>query len=102
MPQIATANEVGMILTARKIRPKELRSSPATGWRHVAGRTTAVGEIMGTTHKVPEVQAAFTTAGAPDALVRVRVRDIPHLLKASYRRAPPGTRRHRHENADGA
>ncbi|WP_371658460.1 Lrp/AsnC family transcriptional regulator [Streptomyces sp. NBC_00280] len=42
---------------------------------------TAVGEILGTTHKVPEVQAAFTTAGDPDALVHVRVRDIAHLQK---------------------
>ncbi|GGQ35756.1 Lrp/AsnC family transcriptional regulator [Streptomyces mutabilis] len=41
--------------------------------------TTRVNEIVRTAYKVPEVQAVFTIAGAPDALVHVRVRDIQHL-----------------------
>ncbi|MER8003786.1 Lrp/AsnC family transcriptional regulator [Streptomyces sp. NPDC095613] len=41
--------------------------------------TTPVGEIVRTAYKVPEVQAVFTIAGDPDALVHVRVRDIEHL-----------------------
>ncbi|MCQ8828684.1 Lrp/AsnC ligand binding domain-containing protein [Streptomyces malaysiensis] len=32
-----------------------------------------------TAYAVPEVQAVFTIAGDPDALVNVRVRDIEHL-----------------------
>ncbi|AQW54814.1 Lrp/AsnC family transcriptional regulator [Streptomyces sp. 4503] len=41
--------------------------------------TTPVGEIVRTAYTVPEVQAVFTIAGDPDALVNVRVRDIEHL-----------------------
>ncbi|QKW05029.1 Lrp/AsnC family transcriptional regulator [Streptomyces sp. NA04227] len=41
--------------------------------------TTRVGEIVRSAYKVPEVQAVFTIAGDPDALVQVRVRDIAHL-----------------------
>ncbi|MEL5953585.1 Lrp/AsnC family transcriptional regulator [Streptomyces sp. CLV115] len=41
--------------------------------------TTPVGEIVRTAYKTAEVQAVFTIAGAPDALVHVRVRDIGHL-----------------------
>lgn len=41
--------------------------------------TTPVGEIVRTAYKVPEVQAVFTIAGDPDALVQVRVRDLEHL-----------------------
>jgi DNA-binding Lrp family transcriptional regulator len=43
-----------------------------------AGRT-GVGEIVASASTVPEVQAIYTIAGDPDALVHVRVRDIPHL-----------------------
>jgi DNA-binding Lrp family transcriptional regulator len=43
-----------------------------------AGRT-GVGEIVATASTVPEVQAIYTIAGDPDALVHVRVRDIAHL-----------------------
>lgn len=31
--------------------------------------------------KIPEVQQVFTTAGDPDALVRLRVRDVAHLRR---------------------
>ncbi|ADI03989.1 MULTISPECIES: Lrp/AsnC family transcriptional regulator [Streptomyces] len=41
--------------------------------------TTPVGEIVRTAYEVPEVQAVYTIAGDPDALVHVRVRDIEHL-----------------------
>ncbi|MEJ3657182.1 Lrp/AsnC family transcriptional regulator [Pseudonocardia sp. TRM90224] len=41
--------------------------------------TTSVGEIVHTAAGIPEVQAVFTIAGDPDALFRVRVRDIGHL-----------------------
>lgn len=40
---------------------------------------TRVEEIMRTTTRLPEVQAVFTIAGDPDALVQVRARDINHL-----------------------
>ncbi len=41
--------------------------------------TTQVDDIESTLAEVPEVVEAFTTAGDPDALVRVRVRDLDHL-----------------------
>ncbi|MEU9358433.1 Lrp/AsnC family transcriptional regulator [Streptomyces sp. NPDC048301] len=41
--------------------------------------STPVGEIVRTAYQAPEVQAVFTIAGDPDALVQVRVRDIEHL-----------------------
>ena len=41
--------------------------------------TTQVDEIEGTVAGLPEVIEAFTTAGDPDALVRLRVNDLDHL-----------------------
>ncbi|GAA2850082.1 Lrp/AsnC family transcriptional regulator [Pseudonocardia halophobica] len=41
--------------------------------------TTRVPDIVATASTVPEVQSIFTIAGDPDALVRVRVRDVAHL-----------------------
>ena len=35
--------------------------------------------LQRTASTVPEVQSIFTIAGDPDALVRVRVRDVAHL-----------------------
>ncbi|NRQ35790.1 Lrp/AsnC family transcriptional regulator [Nonomuraea sp. NN258] len=40
---------------------------------------TPVSEIVRTATGLPEVQAVFTIAGDPDALIHVRVRDIDHL-----------------------
>lgn len=41
--------------------------------------TTQVDEIDRAVAGMPEVVEAFTTAGDPDALVRIRVRDLDHL-----------------------
>jgi Lrp/AsnC family transcriptional regulator, leucine-responsive regulatory protein len=41
--------------------------------------TTQVDDIEGTVAGLPEVVEAFTTAGDPDALVRLRARDLDHL-----------------------
>ncbi|WP_433332005.1 Lrp/AsnC family transcriptional regulator [Spirillospora sp. CA-294931] len=38
-----------------------------------------VSEIIRTATSAPEVQAIYTTAGDPDALVNIRVRDMQHL-----------------------
>jgi len=45
-----------------------------------AGRTQ-VDDIESTVDGVPEVVEAFTTAGDPDALVRVRAADLDHLKR---------------------
>lgn len=91
------APEVGLSVAAVKRRVDRLRVSGVItgfsvqidhsklGWGIEAfvelsfNGTTPVGEIVRTAYKVPEVQAVFTTAGDPDALVHVRVRDIEHL-----------------------
>jgi Lrp/AsnC family leucine-responsive transcriptional regulator len=51
--------------------------------------TTPVSEIVRTATGVPEVQAVFTIAGDPDALIHLRVRDLGHLQQVidSLRRA---------------
>jgi Lrp/AsnC family transcriptional regulator, leucine-responsive regulatory protein len=40
---------------------------------------TDINVIIAIASEIPEVQEVFTTAGDPDALVRIRVRDVPHL-----------------------
>ncbi|HZZ46438.1 MAG TPA: Lrp/AsnC family transcriptional regulator [Pseudonocardia sp.] len=55
--------------------------------------STGVGEIIRMAANLPEVQAVFTIAGDPDALIRVRVRDLGHLQKVidQLRRSGPVT-----------
>ena len=43
--------------------------------------TTQVDEIAGTVADLPELVEAFTIAGDPDALVRLRVTDLDHLKR---------------------
>lgn len=43
--------------------------------------TTAVDDIVATAATIPEVQAVYTIAGDPDALVRFRVRDLADLQR---------------------
>jgi Lrp/AsnC family transcriptional regulator, leucine-responsive regulatory protein len=43
--------------------------------------TTNVAEIVQTATRMPEAQSVFTIAGDPDALVRLRVRDMAHLQR---------------------
>jgi DNA-binding Lrp family transcriptional regulator len=40
---------------------------------------TRVSDIVASTAKIPEVQAVYGTAGDPDALIHLRVRDVAHL-----------------------
>jgi DNA-binding Lrp family transcriptional regulator len=42
---------------------------------------TKVADISGVAEDLPEVQAVFTTAGDPDALVWIRVRDVADLTR---------------------
>jgi Lrp/AsnC family transcriptional regulator, leucine-responsive regulatory protein len=42
---------------------------------------TKVMDIAGTAKGQPEVEAVYTIAGDPDALVSLRVRDVAHLVK---------------------
>jgi DNA-binding Lrp family transcriptional regulator len=42
---------------------------------------TEVADIAAVAHDLPEVQAVFTTAGDPDALVWIRVKDVNDLTR---------------------
>lgn len=53
--------------------------------------TTAVTDIVETTSTLPEVQAVYTIAGDPDALLQVRVRDLAHLQQVIERLRRDGT-----------
>ena len=53
--------------------------------------TTQVDDIEGTVAGMPEVVEAFTTAGDPDALVRVRATDLDHLKRVVDRIRRSGT-----------
>ncbi len=44
--------------------------------------SASVGEIVDTASRAPEVQAVYTIAGDPDALVHLRARDMNHLQEA--------------------
>ncbi|MEV4316269.1 Lrp/AsnC family transcriptional regulator [Actinocrispum sp. NPDC049592] len=91
------ADEVGLSVAAVKRRVDRLREigvitgftvqvdHTKLGWgvqaftelRYMG--TTRVNEILQTAATVPEVQAVYTIAGDPDALIQVRARDMSHL-----------------------
>jgi Lrp/AsnC family leucine-responsive transcriptional regulator len=52
---------------------------------------TKVADISGVARGMPEVQTVFTTAGDPDALVHLRVRDVQHLKLTIDRLRRSGT-----------
>ncbi|MEU8249588.1 Lrp/AsnC family transcriptional regulator [Nonomuraea sp. NPDC048916] len=93
------AGEVGLSVAAVKRRVDRLRELGVItgftvqidygklGWnveaftelRYVG--STPVSEIVRTATDAPEVQAVFTIAGDPDALIHIRVRDLGHLQR---------------------
>ena len=56
--------------------------------------TFGVDDIAGIAHEIPEVEAVYTTAGDPDALALLRVRDVEHLKRVidSLRRRGAATK----------
>lgn len=52
---------------------------------------TKVAHISSIARGMPEVQTVFTTAGDPDALVHIRVRDVNHLTQVIDRLRRSGT-----------
>jgi Lrp/AsnC family leucine-responsive transcriptional regulator len=56
--------------------------------------TVGVDEIAGIAHEIPEVEAVYTTAGDPDALALLRVRDVEDLKRVLdiLRRRGAGTK----------
>jgi DNA-binding Lrp family transcriptional regulator len=66
--------------TARVDHAKLGRTIEAFTELRFAGRTK-VADIAGTAADLPEVEAVHTTAGDPDALVHLRVRDVADLTR---------------------
>lgn len=52
---------------------------------------TKVADISAIARGMPEVKTVFTTAGDPDALVHIRVRDVNHLTQVIDRLRRSGT-----------
>ncbi|MFI5959403.1 Lrp/AsnC family transcriptional regulator [Cryptosporangium sp. NPDC051539] len=91
------AGEVGLSVAAVKRRVDRLRERgiitgfavkidhAKLGWNVEAftelryAGATPVSQIIGSASAVPEVEAVYTIAGDPDALIHLRVRDIGHL-----------------------
>jgi DNA-binding Lrp family transcriptional regulator len=94
------ATQVGLSVAAVKRRVDRLRElgvitgftvtvdHSKLGWaieaftelRYTGG--TPVSSIIGSALEVPEIQAVYTIAGDPDAVVHFRVRDLTHLQEA--------------------
>lgn len=52
---------------------------------------TQTGELAELVKQIPEVQEFFTIAGDPDAMVRIRVRDVDHLQRVVNAMRSTGT-----------
>src|ERR1051325_10240288 len=103
------AAEIGLSVAAVKRRVDRLREvgvitgftvkidHAALGWGIEAfielryAGSTPVSAIIATASSVAEVQAIYTIAGDPDAVVHLRVRDITHLQQAIDRLRRTGT-----------
>lgn len=81
--RVARLEEIGVILgyTARIDHAKLGRPIEAFTELRFAGRTK-VADIAGVAGDVAEVDAVYTIAGDPDALVHLRVRDVADLTRA--------------------
>lgn len=80
--RIGRLEELGVIVgyTIRVDHAKLGRSLEAFAELRFTGNTS-VDEITATASGSPEVQAIFTIAGDPDALVWIRVQDVAHLKR---------------------
>jgi Lrp/AsnC family leucine-responsive transcriptional regulator len=80
--RISRLEETGVItgFTAVLDHEKLGRSIEAFTELRFAGKTK-VADIAGIARDLPEVEAVYTTAGDPDALVHLRVRDVADLTR---------------------
>jgi Lrp/AsnC family transcriptional regulator, leucine-responsive regulatory protein len=80
--RIDRLEELGVITGYTAVLDQEKLGRPLQAFTELrfAG-TTRVADISGIAKELPEVQAVFTTAGDPDALVWIRVRDVKDLTR---------------------
>ena len=74
--------EIGVITGFTTVLDYEKLGRPIEAFTELrfAGKTK-VADIAGIAHELPEVDAVYTTAGDPDALVHLRVRDVADLTR---------------------
>lgn len=81
--RVARLEEIGVIRGYTAIIEEERFGGPLQAFALLTFVGDArVADIAGIGEGIPEVEAVFTTAGDPDALVRFRVRDVAHLTSA--------------------
>jgi Lrp/AsnC family transcriptional regulator, leucine-responsive regulatory protein len=80
--RIARLEEVGVITGFTVVLDHEKLGRPIEAFTELrfAGKTKAA-DIAGIAAELPEVDAVYTTAGDPDALVHMRVRDVADLTR---------------------
>jgi Lrp/AsnC family leucine-responsive transcriptional regulator len=80
--RLARLEETGVIRGYTAILDHEQLSRPIEAFTELrfAGKTK-VADIAGIAREVPEVDAVYTTAGDPDALAHMRVRDVADLSR---------------------
>lgn len=78
--RIDRMEEAGVIVGYTVVVDQAKVGRPIQAFTEVRFAGTAdMGEIRTTAIRLPEVQAVFTTAGDPDALVWIQVRDVERL-----------------------
>jgi Lrp/AsnC family transcriptional regulator, leucine-responsive regulatory protein len=80
--RIARLQEIGVIEGFTAVVNHEKLGRPLEAFTELrfAGKTR-VGDIAGIARELPEVDAVYTMAGDPDALVHLRVRDVADLTR---------------------
>jgi DNA-binding Lrp family transcriptional regulator len=80
--RIDRLEEAGVIAGYRAVVDQDKLGRPLEAFAELTfAGDTKVADISGVAAGLPEVQAVFTTAGDPDALVWIRVRDIADLTR---------------------
>lgn len=80
--RISRLEEVGVITGYTAVLDHERLGRPIEAFTELrfTGKTK-VADIAGIARDLPEVDAVYTTAGDPDALVHMRVRDVADLTR---------------------
>ncbi len=80
--RLVRLEEIGVITGFTAVLDHDKLGRPIEAFTELrfAGKTRAA-DIAGIAHDLPEVDAVYTTAGDPDALVHLRVRDVADLTR---------------------
>jgi DNA-binding Lrp family transcriptional regulator len=80
--RLARLEEIGVIAGFTAVLDYEKLGRPIEAFTELrfAGKTP-VADIAGIARDIPEVDAVYTTAGDPDALVHLRVEDVADLTR---------------------